>query len=167
MVRSAAVLLALVAVSASEISSSGSGSASPSGSSSQSSASGSGSGHGSGAAYYVLGNQSEVEAWCTSRRYADLLAYVISVAPDERPHETIIDNCNDICISPSSSDYERECKAHSHHTRYSVWQEALVDQPSLQWNVFFVCFSLLSGAVLMKFLPPQVRLRSRGTQTSA
>ena len=60
----------------------------------------------------------------------------------------VLQCCDAICPNPSAADFHQKCADHTYHLEYTEWQDAAYQQSTLQWNVFFVAFSLLLGATV-------------------
>ena len=101
--------------------------------------------------------------WCRYTSYAELKQEVERLRQEhgETDTDTVTDNavlqcCDAICPNPSAADFHQKCADHTYHLEYTEWQDAAYQQSTLQWNVFFVAFSLLLGALFKQFLPSQV-----------
>ena len=75
--------------------------------------------------------------------------------PENGTDTTVLQCCDAICPNPSAADFHQKCADHV-PPEYTEWQDAAYQQSTLQWNVFFVAFSLLLGALFKQFLPSQV-----------
>ena len=92
----------------------------------------------------------EKEDWCRNKSYAELKQELGGTDTD------VLACCDAICPNPSAADFHQKCADHTYHLEYTEWQDAAYQQSTLQWNVFFVAFSLLLGALFKQFLPSQV-----------
>ena len=72
---------------------------------------------------------------------------------DEDLHDAIAKKCNEVC---PVTDRKYQCLDHTYHSLYSEWLGEMVAQTTLQWNIFFVAFCLLLGALFKQCLPAQI-----------
>jgi hypothetical protein len=102
-------------------------------------------------------DKKEKEHWCRHKPYAELKKELARLRPELGTTDTnVLACCDAICPNPSAADFHQKCTDHSYHLEYTEWQDAAYQQSGLQWNVFFVAFSLLLGALFKQFLPSQV-----------
>ena len=98
----------------------------------------------------------EKEDWCRHKSYAELKQELKRRNSELGADTDVLQCCDAICPNPSAADFHQKCADHTYHLEYTEWQDAAYQQSTLQWNVFFVAFSLLLGALFKQFLPSQV-----------
>ena len=98
----------------------------------------------------------EKEQWCRHKPYTELEDRVGKPKDHVLTDKIILACCDTLCPYWKAADFKHTCSAHAFHSAYTEWQEEAHHQSELQWNVFFVAFCLLLGAVFKQFLPAQV-----------
>ena len=95
------------------------------------------------------------EYYCRYQSYNQLEAlmtdYLTSTnqsAGSNDVHWAIVDQCNQECPAPAAGDRRQKCVTYTYHSVYSEWVHDTSAWGGLQWNIFFICISLILGSIM-------------------
>ena len=100
---------------------------------------------------------------CTSRSVTELLATQSALNAQSAAYATtecttglataVLTYCLQVCPSPYEIDFRNTCSDAPVHTFNEEFQEALSTRKDLQWQVFFLIWSILLGALFELYFP--------------